>query len=157
MIGILWVNSLSACIFFFIPSLNDFEKPSWVWDKDLIDAEPITQFKVSFYWSYVTLVSIGYGDVTPKSIPERFFASFWMIFGVGLYSYLIGYVITMIKEYDKEQEEFQQQFEVLKDFNFTNHLPKSIFNRIYRHIKNQSVQSKFKESERLLTLIPIEL
>lgn len=105
-LGIFYLNMVSACLFFFIPSFNGFSGSSWVWENDLIDASPSDQFLVSVYWSYVTLVSIGYGDITPVSIEERLYSIFWMIIGVGLYSYLIGFVITMIKEIDEDQEQF---------------------------------------------------
>ena len=80
-----------------------------------------------------------------------------MIFGVGFYSYMIGNVINMIHELDKEQAELQSQVDVLKEFTQKNRLPVKIYNRIHRHLRNHITQKKFKESEKLLMKIPLEL
>lgn len=41
------------------------------------------------YWSLVSMTTVGYGDITPRSIPGRFIGCFWLFVGV-----MIGCVMT---------------------------------------------------------------
>jgi hypothetical protein len=67
---IFYLTNIAACVAFFVPSFNDFEGDNWVKDMDILDSPPNHQFLVSFYWAYQTLLTIGYGDITPISTPE---------------------------------------------------------------------------------------
>lgn len=154
---VLYVTNLVACLWFFIPSMNEFEGKSWVWSKDMIDADAFSQFLMSFYWAYQTVLTIGYGDITPQGFQEQILCMLWMIIGVGMYSYLIGNIISMINEYDHENEELQNQIDVVKQYQSENGLSQKIANRIMRHIRNNIINKKFEESEKLLNYIPTEL
>lgn len=100
--SVLYATYLVSCIWFFVPSFEDFtDTTSWVWNNaDFKEEEPFYQFLVSFYWAFQTLLTIGYGDIVPHNQFERMFAVMWMIFGVGFYSYMIGNIINMINEFD---------------------------------------------------------
>ena len=41
------------------------------------------------YWAFVTLTTIGYGDVTPI-VSERIFVAIWLIYGMAAMSSLLG-------------------------------------------------------------------
>ena len=99
---VIYITCLAGCFFFFIPMIRNFEDDSWVWQKDLIDSGPARQFMVAFYWAFQTSLTIGYGDVVPKSLFEKALTVFWMLIGVVQYSYIIGFIINMINEYDRE-------------------------------------------------------
>ena len=44
---------------------------------------------IGLYWSIVSMTTVGYGDITPKSVIGRCIASFWLFVGV-----MIGCVMT---------------------------------------------------------------
>lgn len=112
---------------------------------------------MSFYWAYQTVLTIGYGDVTPKSYQEMILCCAWMIAGVGMNSYLLGNILTMINEYDNENTELQNNIDIVKQYQADNGLSAKIFNKIMRHLRNKSLNKKFEQSEKLLNLIPTEL
>ena len=47
----------------------------------------------SFYFSTMTLTTVGYGDLTPATDYSKIFTSFYAIFGIGAMLYTIGTII----------------------------------------------------------------
>jgi len=44
----------------------------------------------SFYFSTMTLTTVGYGDLVPSSLPSKLFTSFYAIFGIGVMLYVLS-------------------------------------------------------------------
>ena len=58
------------------------------WNED-IDKSFVRGIGTTFYWSVVSMTTVGYGDVTPKAPLGRFVALFWLVVGV-----MLGCVMT---------------------------------------------------------------
>lgn len=58
----------------------------------------ITEIDDSFWWTIVTLTTVGYGDFYPKTFPGRLIALFVMIVGIGVLSVLNGLVARVLLE-----------------------------------------------------------
>jgi len=50
----------------------------------------VTQYVIAYYWSIVTMITVGYGDITPKSDTTRIFTIFIMIFSSGMFGYIMN-------------------------------------------------------------------
>jgi voltage-gated potassium channel len=57
----------------------------------------------ALWWSVVTVTTVGYGDVVPQSDVGRLVAAMLMVFGVGVFSYISGFMATLLE--DPEEEE----------------------------------------------------
>ena len=62
----------------------------------------------SFYFSTMTLTTIGYGDLAPTSEGTKLFTSFYAIFGIGIMLYIVRSVIGSF--FVKEGEYFERVF-----------------------------------------------
>ncbi len=59
----------------------------------------------SFWWSVVTLTTVGYGDVYPITLGGKIFTFFVLMVGVGIITIPAGLIATaMIKSRDEEKE-----------------------------------------------------
>jgi voltage-gated potassium channel len=59
----------------------------------------------AFWWTLVTLSTIGYGDIVPQTEEGRFVASLMIIFGVGLFSALSGFMASLFLQPNKGEGE----------------------------------------------------
>lgn len=67
----------------------------------------------AFWWSAVTMTTVGYGDKTPKTIGGRVTAVLWMFVALIILS---GYTGTVVSVLSKEQHPFfQQSIDVLSE------------------------------------------
>ncbi|MNF73377.1 pH-gated potassium channel KcsA [compost metagenome] len=49
----------------------------------------------AFWWTLVTLSTVGYGDLVPRTEEGRFVASLLILFGVGLFGALSGFMASL--------------------------------------------------------------
>lgn len=74
------------------------------------------------YFSFTTLTTVGFGDYAPRSDAERVFISFGFIFGVSIFSYILGDFLAMISDWSKyssdgSDDELDRFFGLMKAFN----------------------------------------
>ncbi|HMK36217.1 MAG TPA: ion channel [Desulfomonilaceae bacterium] len=84
------VTALAALLVIMIVSTLGF----WVLEKD----QNLTFFE-SFWVSVVTMTTVGYGDLYPKSVAGRIFAMVvTMMGGIGVMAYLVSFLATKVIE-----------------------------------------------------------
>ena len=78
---------------------------------------------IGIYYSMTTLSTVGFGDYHPRSDSERFLACFLLIFGVSVFSYIMGDILTLIEswkelnEVNEDGDNLNRFFNVLRKFN----------------------------------------
>src|SRR5262249_54663643 len=60
------------------------------------DAQPhlFSSIPASLWWSIVTIASVGYGDITPITVPGKVFAGFTMLLGIAMFAVPAGILAT---------------------------------------------------------------
>ncbi|CAD8184791.1 unnamed protein product [Paramecium pentaurelia] len=97
-----------SCLWFFVGeySHNHSVQGSWL---ELYHIEHETfavQYLFSFYYSTVTMFTVGYGDITPVSYIERIISIFYMMFCSIQLSYsvsTVGTILDKISAYEQEK------------------------------------------------------
>ena len=56
---------------------------------------------ILMYFSFTSLTTIGFGDFNPRGDFERLYISFGLLFGVAIFSYIMGLFIEIIKTVKK--------------------------------------------------------
>jgi len=54
---------------------------------------------ISMYFAFTTLSTVGFGDYYPKGDVERLVGGFVMLFGVAIFSYIMGKFIEILDKY----------------------------------------------------------
>jgi voltage-gated potassium channel len=90
------------------------------------------QYLRSVYWCVTTIATIGYGDYTPNhdSNGQIIYTIVVMIFGVGMYGYIIGNVATLIANIDVARANYQAKMEEINDFLRTRRVPGPLQSRV---------------------------
>lgn len=84
----------------------------------------------AIYWSYTTLVTVGYGDITPVTNEQTIYTIFVMIVGAGFYGYVIGNIASIIANRDLAKAQFLDKMDRVNNFmNFKN-IPQDLKNKI---------------------------
>merc|ERR1719326_1632468 len=76
---------------------------------DLGDASVSRQYLAGFYWSMMTITTVGYGDVLPKSDIERIYCVVAMLIGSSVNAYVIGRVSVILASKDLNLQTYYQR------------------------------------------------
>lgn len=94
---------IAACVWYFIARISDLGPDSWVVRRGLSDSSNGTRYLAAFYWTLTTMITVGYGDITPGNTLERLVAMLWMFIGVGFYSFTVGSLSTFLMSIDTRE------------------------------------------------------
>ncbi|KAL4499228.1 hypothetical protein ABPG72_006814 [Tetrahymena utriculariae] len=92
---------LFACAWF---KLGDYQQSigqqnNWVAANNLANTSMLSQYISSIYFSIITVGTIGYGDIVPKSDIEKVFISSMAIFTSIIFGYILMNIQNVYKEY----------------------------------------------------------
>ena len=90
------------------------------------------QYVRALYWCLTTIATIGYGDYTPShdSNLQIVYAMAVMIFGVGMYGYIIGNIASLIANLDVARAAYQKKMEEANEFLRTHGVPQKLQTRV---------------------------
>lgn len=63
----------------------------------------------SFYFTFITLATIGYGDLTPKTPAGKIFTMFYALFGVTIFIVFAKLVLSTVAVRSKKRKGHEDQ------------------------------------------------
>ena len=159
-IGFLVLNHLSACFWFLIAKLQDFDPDCWVTRLGYIDAPPTEIYIISFYWTLTTVTTVGYGDINAGTTAERMYNLFIMSFGVLMYSFAIGSLSSIVSTLDAKTAEMNQKLQILSSIKSEFKLDQDIYDKVRKVIKydlSRNQKDKMNFLQELPNKLRIEL
>lgn len=90
------------------------------------------QYIRALYWCLATIATIGYGDYVPShdSNPQIIYTIVVMVFGVGMYGYIIGNIASLIANLDVARAAYQKKMEETNEFLRARRIPQEIQTRV---------------------------
>jgi hypothetical protein len=111
------------------------------------------QYTVALYWSFMTLSTIGYGDVTPQTPAEIWVACFAMVLGSSLYAYCVGAVCGTIANMDEAKQAYNRYSDSLTIFCDEQHIPRALTTRLREFFRQSQVVQSQKFHRQLLSVM----
>ena len=106
---IVLINHLAACGWYYVGVYNASQNlsSSWIENKGLLNEPWQVKYMSSFYWSIVTVMTVGYGDIVPQNSTERFFCLFIILFGGMIFPFSINSIGLIIQDIQKDKIRFE--------------------------------------------------
>ncbi|KAL9268744.1 Potassium channel KAT1-like protein [Drosera capensis] len=106
-------------------------------------------YVTSIYWSIVTLSTTGYGDLHAENSREMLFNIFYMLFNLGLTSYLIGNMTNLVVHWTSRTRDFRDTVRACVVFAERNNLPPHIQDQMLSHVCLKFKTEVLKQQETL--------
>lgn len=100
------IAHLFACIMFSV-SLGDLSPSTMAYQmatkSDEIIESQVEFYVASLYWAFVTMASIGYGDISPQNINEKIFGVIAMLTTSVIFGVIIGNIGSLTEKYNRKE------------------------------------------------------
>lgn len=113
-LSIIFLNHLMACTWYMQAKFRDFPSDCWIISNQFENDPPEVIYMKAFYWSFQTMSSVGYGDLSPSNYIERLIACTWMILGIGYQGFAIGNIQSLIEARDADRQELSSKIDALR-------------------------------------------
>jgi len=154
------VAHINACVFYYIATLNMGN--SWVsklqssdccnnneehfeaiveadqsqqWHSCASQAREVSlwrMYNVCIYWSFTTLSTVGYGDVTPCNHMEIVYATGAMVLGSAMFAYIVGNIASVVTARKGQDLRMQEKMRDLQEYLTIRKIPGDMRDRIRR-------------------------
>ena len=158
-----------ACIFFSVgyglasPDAEDeysqlmFQK-GWVVTFGLLNADAtVPEFTdpwiTALYWAVTTMSTIGYGDISPQTEPERIIGMFLMVIGAAFFAWITGSITSLMTAKSACQQRFEDLMEEVDAFIEVHELPKLLQDNIKEYYKVKYPNKTIFEESDLISSI----
>ncbi|CDW76390.1 UNKNOWN [Stylonychia lemnae] len=140
-----------GCIFWVVGISQDHIKNfTWIKANSLQDLSNKEQYVSSVYWAITTMVTVGYGDITPVNTTERLVTIFNMLIASGIYAYIINEVSTTVRQYNTLASKYEERMKYVNKFMIQKGIPQHLRTKIVRYLEynwEQKKNIKIEQSE----------
>lgn len=103
---------------------------------------------IVMYYAFTSLSTVGFGDFSPRSDFERILCAIILLFGVAIFSYIMGNFINILDQYQNlnadldEGDELARFFGLIRRFNDNVPLKLSLKEQIEKHFDYKWINDK---------------
>ncbi|KAL4426625.1 hypothetical protein ABPG74_003088 [Tetrahymena malaccensis] len=136
-IFIVFMAHIFACIFHFIglQHLNDNNFKSWLQNYNIQNEVWYIRYNYSLYYSFITMITIGYGDIAPQNSHERIACIVFALTSSIIFSFSINTIGNIFQDYfNKFQYQLQMRYNAIK-FLSSRQIDKNLQLRILKYIE----------------------
>ncbi|KAG9133894.1 hypothetical protein Leryth_004619 [Lithospermum erythrorhizon] len=148
----------SAGCFFYLIAVRD-KDPNKTWlslyMENFPDGGLWARYITSVYWSITTLSTTGYGDLHPVNQKEMVFDIFYMLFNLGLDSYIIGNMTNLVVHVTSRTRQFRDTIQAASSFAQRNQLPVRLQDQMLAHLcLRYRTDSEGLQQQEVLDMLP---
>lgn len=108
-------------------------KVNWIYKQGLVDSSNWDVYVTAIYFTFTTIITVGYGDISGVSNLERFFCMGLMFLGGFMYSLLTGLLSTIVQSEDNEEKMLNHQLAILRDMKSEFKIEKTLYKQLKSH------------------------
>jgi len=161
--GVFMVTHLIGCFWYFMAWIGD-DSPgplSWVVRHGIQDESVQVKYLTSVYWAFSTLTTVGFGDISAYTTPERIFSILCMVAGVSWYAFIISTISSIISLFDKRNVEIKRKQRLIVEFMRQTQVPLRLRQRILSYFdyvtEKDAADIQSAEMESVLGMLSLQL
>jgi hypothetical protein len=132
----------------------------WVWTywgEEVCTLDYYERYVVSIYWAFVTVTTVGYGDITGTKRSEYIFCAFATFFGTGLVAWMTSQITLQLTQSASANTEVLAERQRCEHFMASAHLPTKLRGEIRRYFERTSHHVGSGVEKQFIASLPADL
>lgn len=153
------VAHLFACFWYLTADISNSHR-TWLMQSNINDASWQTQYLYSMYWASITMMTVGYGDITPQNETETVVCLISVLLGCAVYAYNINSIGMILQDLNKESISFNHNINIINQFMERKKIHTDLQMRIREYLrfiwKEENAQN-LEEEQKIIELLSSSL
>ncbi|CAD8172446.1 unnamed protein product [Paramecium pentaurelia] len=125
-----------ACIWYYVGNISQESfSNSWIQQQHLEDSPLFHKYGYSYYWATATMVTVGYGDVTPQNIYEVICAIIMIFFASVVFAFSINAIGVIFSNIDLQKQYYKRNLILINQYMNTNEVSSQLQSRVRNYLK----------------------
>ena len=150
---IIIILHILSCVWIYIQLIN---LETFIKINDIHKFEYFNLYLSSLYFNFVTIFTVGYGDILPSSLFERQYSLFLLIFSLIINSYAVSFLEKLVDLENSKNLKLMNKIEYLQKISVLYNVNYELYEKILNFLK---YNSKFnaEEKEKFIEYLPTSL
>ncbi|KRY21334.1 Cyclic nucleotide-gated cation channel [Trichinella patagoniensis] len=153
---ILTIIHINGCLYFAVSEAMGLGSDQWVYNDNNLTDSFSRRYFYSFYWSTLTLTTIGETPY-PEKDEEILFNTVDYLIGVLIFATLVGNIGSMIANMNAARTEFQARMDAIKQFMESHRVERELQRRVIAWYDYQWTNKTNLNSDAALATLPPKL
>lgn len=115
-----------ACIWRLLGIIETEYPDTWITRAGLQDERWTIQYISSIYWAVTTMITVGYGDITPITPNEKILTTFVMIIASGVFAFTMNSINNLLQQMNQGKEYYEDIMISLNSYMKHKHISKEL-------------------------------
>lgn len=129
LVGLCWAVHIFACVWYYVAVMHDDKVNTWLGQRSLYDGtvlitkqQPVLAWIHACYFVMTTFTTVGFGDMSAKTVGEMGFVMLLMIAGIFVNSIILSAAIDIWNSVDETAQAVDEQKRIVEGFGEHTHL-----------------------------------
>ncbi|KAL4463934.1 hypothetical protein ABPG74_005871 [Tetrahymena malaccensis] len=152
--NIIFVSHIFSCVWLVMAIQEKKRYPdsiTWLEAAKVQNSDWLHQYLYAYYFSTVTMITVGYGDIVPKTPPELILCIITMIIACGQFGYSLNQIGVIVQDVFKTETEIKENLYVITNYmnmkNINSDLQYQIRQYVEYYLKEQSQNNSQMETQ----------
>ncbi|CAD8144672.1 unnamed protein product [Paramecium octaurelia] len=127
---VLFFAHVLGCIFHYTAIQ---EQHSWLGDQEESDWQ--TRYIYSLYWGVATMTTVGYGDISPLTAPERLLGIFLLLVACGGFAFTMNSIGFALSSLEEKSNVRKQKVSLLNKYMKKAQIPDLLQNKVRKYLE----------------------
>ena len=134
LLNLLILSHLFACFWYFIGT-NVKNEETWISKNNYTEKSEFTKYLTSYYFVIITMITVGYGDISPVNNYEKIFSIFFVFIACGIFAYSLNSIGAFIQEIYQSEKFLIEDISTINGYLKRKKIPYELGMRIQKYLE----------------------